>query len=188
GARLRVPAFDPKTWRYSWRDVSHVIRHRRANEVLEFRTESGKSVRVTGCHSLFTYDPATRNVREVEARALRVGDYIVAPRRLPQPRLVARINILREMPAQVSNAGAYVYGIPFDALRELRARASVVHAKPDGKRSRRYYRFRSRGTARDILDDSWSQYESRGFLPIGLVKWFGLELACAQGYLRTYHH
>src|SRR5262249_19807732 len=64
----------------------------------------------------------------------------------------------------------------------------VVHAKPDGKRSRRYYRFRSRGTARDILDDSWSQYESRGFLPIGLVKWFGLELACAQGYLRTYHH
>src|SRR5262249_4086710 len=158
-------------WRYRWRDVSHVIRHRRANEILEFRTESGKSVRVTGCHSLFTYDPTTRKIREVEARALRIGDYVVAPRRLPEPRSITRINILREVPASASCPGTYVYGVPFDALRQLRTDAHVVHAKHDGKRSRRYFRFECRGATRDILDDSWSQYESRGFLPIGLVRW-----------------
>ena len=60
---IRAPAFDPSTWRYEWRPVSHVIRHARENEVLEVATERGKRVRVTGCHSLFTYDPATREVR-----------------------------------------------------------------------------------------------------------------------------
>ncbi len=68
---IRAPAFDPETWRYEWRPVSHVIRHRRENEILEVSTERGKRVRVTGCHSLFTYDPDSRRVTEVEARALR---------------------------------------------------------------------------------------------------------------------
>jgi DNA topoisomerase-6 subunit B len=81
---IRVPAFDPKTWRYAWRPLSHVIRHERANEILEVRTERGKSVRVTGCHSLFTYDANSRQVQPVEARTLRPGDYIVAPRRVPE--------------------------------------------------------------------------------------------------------
>jgi DNA topoisomerase-6 subunit B len=82
---IRAPAFDPTTWRYDWRAVSHVIRHRRENEILEVSTERGKRVRVTGCHSLFTHDPDLRQVKAVEARSLRAGDYIVAPRRLPDP-------------------------------------------------------------------------------------------------------
>ncbi len=77
----RVPAFDRATWKYAWRPVSHVIRHRRENEILQVRTECGKSVRVTGCHSLFTFDPAARAVTSVEARALRPGSKIIAPRR-----------------------------------------------------------------------------------------------------------
>ena len=81
---IRAPAFDRSTWRYEWRPVSHVIRHERENEILEVRTERGKRVRVTGCHSLFSYDSGLRQVKEVEARSLRAGDYIVAPRRLPE--------------------------------------------------------------------------------------------------------
>jgi DNA topoisomerase VI subunit B len=81
---IRAPAFDRSTWRYEWRPVSHVIRHERENEILEVRTERGKRVRVTGCHSLFTYDSGLRQVKEVEARSLRAGDYIVAPRQLPE--------------------------------------------------------------------------------------------------------
>ena len=78
--RIRVPAFDRAEGRYRWREVSHAIRHPRANEILEVRTELGKSVRVTGCHSLFTYDPEQNRVVEVEARALRPGDSVVAPK------------------------------------------------------------------------------------------------------------
>src|SRR5262245_61427419 len=34
----QVPAFDPKSGKYSWRPVDQIIRHRRENEILEITT------------------------------------------------------------------------------------------------------------------------------------------------------
>ncbi len=79
---LRVPAFDWVSLRYAWRPVSHVIRHRRENGILEILTADGRRVRVTGCHSLFTCDRSPEQVRVVEGRRLRPGDFILGPRRL----------------------------------------------------------------------------------------------------------
>lgn len=187
---IRAPAFDPSTWRYDWRTVSHVIRHKRENEVLEVRTESGKRVRVTGCHSLFSYDPDLRQVKAVEARALRAGDYIVTPRRLPDPLRLDRVNLLSHLgvdelvPRQV-----FVYGVPEASFDALAAGATTVHRKIGRDKSRRYFRLRgSDGTTLDVLDDSWAQYRRQGFLPAWLVKRLGLETECAGGRLRTYHH
>jgi DNA topoisomerase VI B subunit len=187
---LRVPAFDSRTFSYAWRPVSHVIRHPRQNEILEVRTENGKRVRVTGCHSLFTYDPKTRQVGEVEARTLRPGDYLVAPRRLSEPRRIDRINLLDHLDERdVVHRSVFVYGLPFALLRELHERAEVIHKKDSNGRSRRYFRFMGvDGAPLDILDDSWLQYLSRGFLPVWLVKRLGVERRCADGYLRTYRH
>jgi DNA topoisomerase VI subunit B len=187
---IRVPAFDPSTLRYDWRTVSHVIRHERANEILEVRTEKGKRVRVTGAHSLFTYDSTTRQVKEVEARSLRAGDYIVAPRRLPEPLPLDRMNLLCSLdPADLVPRQAFVYGVPASVLDTLTADATTVHKKVDGGRSRRFLRWPDRdGSPFDVLDDSWAVYRRRGFLPAALVKILGLEAACADGRLRTYHH
>ncbi len=187
---IRAPAFDPDTWHYDWRTVSHVMRHRRENEILEVRTERGKRVRVTGCHSLFTYDPHLRQVKEVEARFLHAGDYIVAPRRLPDPAPLERVNLLSHVSADLfASRQAFVYGVPdslFDALGE---RAPAVHNRTPGGRSRRFLRLAtSDGETVDVLDDSWAQYRRRGFLPVLLVKRLGLEAQCANGVLRTYHH
>ena len=185
---IRAPAFDPETWRYEWRPVSHVIRHRRENEILEVSTERGKRVRVTGCHSLFTYDPDSRRVTEVEARALRPGSYIVAPRLLPEPARRYRVNLLSELRAEdVAGRQVFVYGLPETIFEDLIAQASVVHRKTD--KSRRYFRLVGAGaTTVDVLDDSWFQYRDKGFLPARLVKSLGLEEKCAEGLLRTYHH
>jgi DNA topoisomerase-6 subunit B len=187
---IRVPAFDPTTWRYEWRPVSHVIRHARENEILEVRTERGKSVRVTGCHSLFTYDPASREVLSVAARSLRAGHYIIAPRRLPEPLPVERLNLLTYLdiddlrPRQV-----YVYGLSEVALEALGAAATITHRKIGADKSRRFFQLAATdGTRVDVLDDSWAQYRRRRFLPAWLVKRLGLEAACAGGLLRTYHH
>jgi DNA topoisomerase-6 subunit B len=186
---IRVPAFDPATWSYAWRPVSHVIRHRLANEVLEVRTERGKSVRVTGCHSLFTYDAASRRVREVEARSLRPGDYIVAPRRLPEPTPLHDLNLLAELGlGDVAGRQVFVYGVPDRVFESLARTWTVVHRRARA-RSRRFLRLAAPdGTTVDLLDDSWAQYRRRGFLPAHLVKRLGLEAACSGGRLRTYHH
>ena len=187
---IRAPAFDRSTWRYEWRTVSHVIRHRRENEILEVRTERGKRVRVTGCHSLFTYDPESRQVKEVEARALRAGDCVVAPRRLPDSTPLDRVNLLSELRAEdLAVRRVFVYGVPDPVLAALAARFTTVHRKTGGGRSRRFFRVAAAdGTPVEILDDSWAQYRERGFLPARLVKRLGLELQCASGRLRTYHH
>jgi DNA topoisomerase-6 subunit B len=187
---LRAPAFDPSTWRYDWRPVSHVIRHERANEIVEVRTERGKSVRVTGCHSLFTYDSRSRTVKTVEARSLRAGDYIVAPRRLPEPTPIDRVNLLSCLDAgRLSRRWVYVYGVPDSALHALEARFETVHKKLGSDKSRRFFRVSATdATTIDILDDSWFQYRRKRFVPAWLVKRLGLEAECAGGALRTYHH
>ncbi|PYQ11935.1 MAG: DNA topoisomerase VI subunit B [Acidobacteria bacterium] len=187
---IRAPAFDPFTWRYDWRIVSHVIRHRRVNEVLEVRTERGKRVRVTGCHSLFTYDPGLRQVAEVEARSLRAGDYIVAPRRLPEPVHLDNVNLLSHLRADdLAPRWVFVYGIPEAVFDALAARFTTAHRKLGTDKSRRFFRLAaSDGTPIEVLDDSWFQYRRQRFLPALLVKRLGLEAECAGGRLRTYHH
>jgi len=185
-----APAFDPSTWRYGWRAVSHVIRHRRENEIVEVRTERGKRVRVTGCHSLFTYDPDLRQVKAVAARSLRAGDYIVAPRRLPDPARLDRVNLITHFSAdELAPRQVFVYGVPGALFDALAAGATTVHQKIGKDKSRRFFRVAARdGTTIDVLDDSWAQYRRKGFLPALLVKRLGLEAECADGLLRTYHH
>ena len=190
GLGIRAPAFDPATWRYGWRPVSHVIRHRRENEILEVRTERGKRVRVTGCHSLFTYDPALRQVKTVEARALRAGDYIVAPRRLPDAARVDRVNLLSYLRDEdFAPRWVFVYGVPETVFDVLAVGSTTVHRKIGADKSRRFFRLAARdGATIDVLDDSWAQYRRKGFLPALLVKRLGLEAECAGSRLRTYHH
>jgi hypothetical protein len=82
-----------------------------------------------------------------------------------------------------------VYGVPEEVLEGLRASGATVHRKLPGDKSRRFYRVAAAdGTSVDVLDDSWTQYRRKGFLPAGLVKRLGLEEACARGRLRTYYH
>ena len=187
---LRVPAFDRATGRYRWRTVSHVIRHERANEVLRVRTEGGRSVQVTGCHSLFTFDPSRGCVAEVEARTLRAGDFVVAPMRLPAPRRVERVHLLEELSAgDIDGRALFVYDVPERLFAELRRDSTTIHRRGADGRSRRYFEVRGpRGASAEVLDDSWHQYERGGFLPIALVKRLGVERDCAAGRLRTYHH
>ena len=187
---IRAPAFDPTTWRYEWRPVSHVIRHGRENEILEVRTERGKRVQVTGCHSLFTYNPRLRQVTAVTARSLKAGDYIVAPRRLPDPPRIDWVNLLAHLRAEdLARRQVFIYGIPSEVFDALAGRATRLHRKREGGRSRRFFRLISTGgRSAEVLDDSWAQYRRGGFLPARLVKALGLEAECAGGRLRTYHH
>ncbi len=186
---IRVPAFDRRTWSYSWRPVSHLIRHRRRNEILEVRTECGKCLQVTGCHSLFTYDAGTQDVREVEGRKLRPGDSVIGPRCLPEPKRIRSINLLDWLTEEdISRRWIYVYAIPFALLSRMHDRATVFHRKDRNGRSRRYYQLEVRGKRADIRDDNWLQCRRKGFLPCWVIKRLGLEQECAGGVLRTYHH
>ena len=63
--------------------LKQLIRHRHRGEMYQVRTAYGRSVTVTGGHSVFTYEDGEFALKP--ASELRVGDLVVAPRQLPRP-------------------------------------------------------------------------------------------------------
>ena len=80
--RLTVPAFDPETCQIGLYGVSDLIREYVHKDAYRIKTKYGKTVSVTGDHSLFKMDDQGRPVA-VLARELQVGDYIATAGALP---------------------------------------------------------------------------------------------------------
>jgi len=81
-SRLTVPAFDPETCQMGLYQVSALIREYVRKDVYHIKTKYGKTVSVTGDHSLFKMDGQGRPIA-VLARELQVGDYIATAGVLP---------------------------------------------------------------------------------------------------------
>ncbi len=63
--------------------LKQLIRHHHRGEMYQIKTAYGRCVTVTGGHSVFTYEDGELALKP--ASELRVGDLVVAPRRLPRP-------------------------------------------------------------------------------------------------------
>ncbi|MBI4019590.1 MAG: DNA topoisomerase VI subunit B [Candidatus Aenigmarchaeota archaeon] len=178
---IKVPSFDWKGYKYAFRKVSHVIRHRRENEILKIKLAGNREIKVTGCHSLFSAQGA--GLKEVEARNLRIGDFIAAPRAISPPEEIDEINILDYIqPGDIDANWFYVYGIEQSIFEELFKKSLTVHNKTD--KSRRYYRI----GGIDILDDSWKQYTSKGFMPLHLALRLVPTSMLKDCILQSYYH
>jgi DNA topoisomerase VI B subunit len=183
---IQVPAFNSENNLYELKPVSHVIRHARANEILKIKTQYNKEVKVTGCHSLFAFNPNTSKIEAIEARDLQVGSYIVVPKKLPEFDNIKEINILKYLSQEDIKANwMYVYGIS-DVITNLIHNAEILHKKTD--KSRRYYRLKHNDTHIDILDDSLKQYITKGFLPLNVIYDLKLIDEVTHGIITTYYH
>ncbi len=183
---VSVPAFDRKSQRYTIRNVSHVIRHKRRNEIIKIRLATKREIKVTGCHSLFALND-DGDVVDIEARELKKGDCLVIPRRLPPMVDIREINVLDYLSSkQFSDKYLYVYGIDKSYIKELIHGAEVIHKTTD--KSRKYYRIKTPTGIYDILDDSYKQYADKGFLPLHLVLRLGINNRFKDCVIQTYHH
>ncbi|MBI2668604.1 DNA topoisomerase VI subunit B [Candidatus Woesearchaeota archaeon] len=182
---IRVPAFDLKTYHYNFMPVSHVIKHQQRNEIYEITLETGRKIKVTGCHSIFSVDNNAQ-VREVETRKVKCGDHLIVPKRLPSPSSTRSICLLEYVDAPVAQKQWwYIYGLDREYIERLFRRAVVIHKKTS--KSRKFYRFIVNGKNIDVLDDSYKQYRSKGFLPVHLALKLGITPP-EQAYIQTYQH
>jgi DNA topoisomerase VI B subunit len=184
---IMVPAFDKNSKSYEFRRLGHVVRHKRMNEMIRITTAGNRTINATGCHSLFRLGYKGR-VREAEARDLNVGDFIVAPKRIPPGGNIKDINILDYIDlGDIRQKWIYVYGVDKDVLDDIIEKSRVIHKKTD--RNRKYYRIEMEGGHNvDILDDSMKQYLDKGFLPLHLVLRLGLKDRVRDCVLQTYFH
>ncbi|MBI4896070.1 MAG: DNA topoisomerase VI subunit B [Candidatus Aenigmarchaeota archaeon] len=181
-----VPAFDKKTKMYAMKKVSSVIRHKREHEIVKVTLATNRTIKVTGCHSLFTLD-WDGNVKEVEARELKPDDFVIVPSKLPEIDAIRNINILDYIGEQdIAKNWFYVYDIDKTIIQHIKNSAEIIHKKTD--KSRRYYRIKTKTGPLDILDDSMQQYLDKCFLPLPLVLKLGLKEVVEDCVIVSYLH
>ena len=79
---ILVPAFDPQTLRMELRPASALVKHPAQQEAYELSLRYGRTVKVTGDHSVFVEGPDGRPVAKF-AREIRPGESVAIPARLP---------------------------------------------------------------------------------------------------------
>jgi len=184
---IEAPSFNRETHEMTWQPVTHAIRHETDERTYEITTKKGRTVEVTGNHSVFsvTKDGETK---EVKAGELSPGDRILTPRQLPRSTgEVEEINLLEYLkPSQLAGRRMYVYGFETDHLQQFKT-GEKVRKKPteDSNRKRTYYRY----NGVDILKDSLeTNYLENGYLPAETVLELGWEELAAEQecVLKTY--
>ncbi len=182
---IEAPSFNRETHEMTWEPVTHAIRHETDERTYEITTERGRTVEVTGNHSVFsvTKDGETT---EVKAGELEPGDALLTPRNLPAPEeTVDTVNILKHLrPEQLEDRRVYVYGFDEEELAELRTGETIrKKPNPESTRERYYYRYDGVDVLRDSLD---SNYVEKGYLPVETVLELGWEEKAADCELKTY--
>jgi len=102
---LRVVSFDDN-YDIGFRNVSEVSRHP-AKEMFEIKTESGKKVKVTGNHSVFTVK--NNKIVSIRVDSLKKGDFLVAPKSIPSMETQEKELNLLESFIQVSDSHKNIY-------------------------------------------------------------------------------
>jgi nucleoside-diphosphate-sugar epimerase/intein/homing endonuclease len=171
GHKLQVPAFDPSTGHIALRDVSAVIKHPTQSEMFEIRTRYGRTVRVTGDHSVFRRErsglPEATPVRE-----LRVGDDIAIPAVLPTiERDLRHINISRHLIDHAPADELWEYAVcsaSFGAI--IREHREEIHRilLASG-------RIRARLLRNGLICAS-NRFLRQSFLPLAIVKALDIEV------------
>jgi len=176
---IEVLSFNRQTHEMTWQPVTHAIRHETDEQTYAIRTEKGRSVEVTGNHSLFSVT-SDGDTKEVKAGELKPGDTILAPQKLPTfEETVEQVNLLDYLEReQLDDRRVYVYGFNQKTLEELKT-GERIRKKPseESPRKRTYYRY----DGVDILKDSLeTNYLDKGYLPAETVLELGWEQKAAR--------
>ncbi|ELZ44839.1 DNA topoisomerase [Halorubrum californiense DSM 19288] len=182
---IEVPSFNRETQEMSWQPVTHAIRHETDEHTYEIETQKGRTVEVTGNHSVFSVD-SNGNTREVKAGKLESGDTLLSPRTLPSTdQTVEEINLLEHVDSGAfADRRVYVYGFDRETLEQLQTEKTVRRKPSDeSDRKRTYYRYDGAEILKDSLDQNYLQ---KGYLPAETVLELGWEEKAADCEFKTY--
>ncbi|MGH8629657.1 MAG: hypothetical protein ACREU7_02680, partial [Burkholderiales bacterium] len=169
--KVMVPAFNPETCAMELREASALIKHAAHQDAFELRLRYGRSVKVTGDHSVFVRDdngrPAAKPVRQ-----LRVGDHVAVPAYLP---VLERDRAVLDLAEEFSSA------IEDDAeLWQWAVRHPSLCAEISRRRERVHQlllasgRFQGSGRVRNTITCSTKKWMRNGTVPLYVVRRLGL--------------
>jgi DNA gyrase subunit B len=155
--------------------IKQFIRHRHRGDMYRITTAYGRSVTVTGGHSVFTYTDGELTLRP--ASELRPGDLVVAPRVLPRPEPQQEIDLAALLRQRGQDHAIRIEG---EAVRRLLA-AKVTARQPANLR---------RSAARVRLSRlEWARLarlrKARGITGKSMAQLLGYRQACSISEFET---
>jgi len=74
-------AFDPESYRISFRKISKIVRHKITEPLYKLQLETGREVTVTGSHSVYVLE--NLNIKAKKTSEIQIGDYVLIPKKFP---------------------------------------------------------------------------------------------------------
>ena len=120
-----------KDYKIQFKKISEVSRHK-VSEMFNITLETGKSVKVTGQHSLFTV--SNNEIIPIKVSEIKKEDFIVAPKQIPSIQEIREINLLDEfIILSRNNPDLYLRGFNdgelFHKLKELSKQHKILKDK-----------------------------------------------------------
>ncbi len=88
---IKVPVFNPNTYKIESKKLSKIIRHKINEPLYEITLETGRKCRITASHSIFTLRDG--KVVQEEVKKLKTGDIIIAPRNIKSSTIINKLDL-----------------------------------------------------------------------------------------------
>ncbi|HEW89747.1 MAG TPA: hypothetical protein ENG43_00205, partial [Candidatus Bathyarchaeota archaeon] len=144
GLGLETLALDPGSLKVVWKPIARVVRRRARGPLYEVRLEAGRSVKISPDHSIYVLEGLRPTPKA--GRDLKLGDFVLAPARLPEPITwnAKDIDLLAELARHDRLRDLiYIHDVPEQVARHERLLNLIRERYSVGRDTQRYY-WRSR--------------------------------------------
>jgi len=123
---VKVVSFDPETLQIKLCEVTGYFKHP-PSRIYEVRLRSGRRVKVTAGHSLFSLSK-DGEVRPIPTRCLKPGDYVAIPRRLPpSPKPLTQLNVAKLLVRKNLHNNVFIKDVTVQKIFSLNANPSLMN-------------------------------------------------------------
>ncbi|MDI6730070.1 MAG: anaerobic ribonucleoside-triphosphate reductase [Candidatus Altarchaeum sp.] len=93
---IKTVSLDLKTMKFKEFNITAVSRHKPKKDILyKIKTKSGKSVRVTDFHSIYTLKDKV--IKKIKASELKDGDFVITPKGFDLKEEISEIDLIKEL-------------------------------------------------------------------------------------------
>jgi len=139
---LEVPTFNNKTLKVEWKRLDYVYRHKNKEDLYKLKLEFGKSVTLTGAHSLFVL---TKNgIKAEKTSNVNKNNYIIIPLKIPENDVIKELNLVGELSKSRYHKKIVIENVPFNLFIEKKLEIKAYLDKNYKKPYQAYYELRKK--------------------------------------------
>jgi type IV secretory pathway ATPase VirB11/archaellum biosynthesis ATPase/intein/homing endonuclease len=133
---LEVPALNHDNLKVEWKKLNYVYRHKNSENLYNLELEFGRSVNLTGAHSVFVLEKD--GIKSKKTSEMKEGEYAVVPLKIPENAAAKEFNLAKELSASEYCKKISLESVPESVFIE-RKEEITKHLKENYKKSYQAY-------------------------------------------------